>query len=772
MIKLSNITKKYVDKKTVTNVLNGITIEFPNTGFVSVTGPSGCGKTTLMNIIGGLDLPSSGEISIIKNTDDKQEIINYNEMDLDSYRNSDVGFVFQSYNLINNLSVYNNIMLTLNLAKGKLKDKKKKVYEVLNIVGLKGKEKNKVYTLSGGEQQRVAIARAIVNNPKVVLADEPTGALDSKTSLEIVNILKQLSNKCLVIMVTHNETLANTYSDTIIKLNDGLIKEIVTINHTDIKTNSEEKKKKAFMPFFVGLFLSYRNLLTKLFRTIATVFAGSIGIISVALVITVSDGVSKYIQSIQFETLRSNPIVITNRNTSKIETNNKLKVEYPDSNEILVSRTTTTYEHVSTMNNEFVSYVGNLNEDNYSNINYNRSIRMNLYNRTELGFEKVSLSYFTEMGKYETMNNDYSVLSGIMPSNNLEVALLVDKYNSISENALRSIGLDSKNDSYTFDEIIGHTYYMLTTDLCYKFDSVKGYYIKDINSEKLINDSLEVKIVGIIRAKEDAVYDYISSGIVYPKELTDFVIDKSINSEIVKLQLEKGLSYNVLTGKEFEQSTGSYTYTPQYQYEDQLLTFCAIANVNRIEIYTETFDDRVFIESYIKDSIEYKSLSNPSYTDSISSIAKDFATFIEVLTRVLIIFALISLLVSSIMIGIISCISVMERTKEIGIMRSIGARKIDIITIFSSESFIIGICSGLLGILLAWMIRSPINIFIQDLIKENIRGASSVVNEDLIKFNPMILLCLLGGNILLTIVAGLIPAISASLKRPIEILRR
>lgn len=775
MIKIKNLYKDYKNGKSSTKVLNDLNLQFPERGFITISGPSGCGKTTLMNLIGGLDSPTKGEIYYNN--------ISYKELDLNQYRNNSIGFVFQNFNLINHLSVFDNVKLSLDLTKLKKKEKKKKVYEVLAKVGLKGKEKNNVTELSGGQQQRVAIARAIINSPSIILADEPTGALDTQTSNEIATLLKALSKDTLVIMVTHNVELAEKYSDRIIKMIDGKICEDILLEQNNIITENIEKLKntkdkeikseKTHMPLYLGLFLSLKNIITKKIRTLATIFAGCIGIISVALVISVSRGVSQYIEKIQVEMLTGNPIIISNYSVSSTTSNNgSLKVEYPNTDEILVNKSETIYKHKDTMTKEFVERVNNLDKEKYTIIDYNRSIRMKLYKEVNNSLSKISLSYFYEMNTLDIMNSEYDTLAGTMPDNYNEVALLVDKYNSINENVLKSIGLNNDKDVYSFDEIIGQKYYLINNELYYKYNEDKGYYSRNTINKEILNNADQIEITAIIRAKEDIVYDVYSSGIIYAKELTTYVLDKSNSSDIVKDQLKFGLDKNVLTGKPFEEiDYGTTVYTAQYLYEEQMLEMCANATVNRIDIYTDSFEDRTYIEEYIKNSEEFKTLSRPQYRDYMSSVAKDFSTFIEILTKVLVIFALIALLVSSIMIGIISYVSVLERTKEIGIMRSIGARKKDVVAIFSSENFIIGLCSALLGILLAYLIKEPINSLVQNIIKDNVSNASSVVNENLIIFDLKNLMFLVVGNIILIIISGLIPAIVASIKNPIDALK-
>lgn len=775
MIKIKNLYKDYKNGKSSTKVLKALNLQFPERGFITISGPSGCGKTTLMNLIGGLDSPTKGEIYYNN--------ISYKELDLNQYRNNSIGFVFQNFNLINHLSVFDNVKLSLDLTKLKKKEKKKKVYEVLAKVGLKGKEKNNVTELSGGQQQRVAIARAIINSPSIILADEPTGALDTQTSDEIATLLKALSKDTLVIMVTHNVELAEKYSDRIIKMIDGKICEDILLEQNNIITENIEKLKntkdkeikseKTHMPLYLGLFLSLKNIITKKIRTLATIFAGCIGIISVALVISVSRGVSQYIEKIQVEMLTGNPIIISNYSVSSTTSNNgSLKVEYPNTDEILVNKSETIYKHKDTMTKEFVERVNNLDKEKYTIIDYNRSIRMKLYKEVNNSLSKISLSYFYEMNTLDIMNSEYDTLAGTMPDNYNEVALLVDKYNSINETVLKSIGLNNDKDVYSFDEIIGQKYYLINNELYYKYNEDKGYYSRNTINKEILNNADQIEITAIIRAKEDIVYDVYSSGIIYAKELTTYVLDKSNSSDIVKDQTKFGLDKNVLTGKPFEEiDYGTTVYTAQYLYEEQMLEMCANATVNRIDIYTDSFEDRTYIEEYIKNSEEFKTLSRPQYRDYMSSVAKDFSTFIEILTKVLVIFALIALLVSSIMIGIISYVSVLERTKEIGIMRSIGARKKDVVAIFSSENFIIGLCSALLGILLAYLIKEPINSLVQNIIKDNVSNASSVVNENLIIFDLKNLMFLVVGNIILIIISGLIPAIVASIKNPIDALK-
>lgn len=764
MLELKNISKSYKKGKTEQKVLKDVSIKFKENGFVSILGPSGCGKTTLLNILGGLDKTNSGKFYV-----DGKDITLLKDNELDAYRNSKIGFVFQNYNLINHLNVYDNIALSLKLSKTNAKEIKKKVTECLKKVRLEGKEKKKPLELSGGEAQRVAIARAIINSPEIILADEPTGSLDSKTSIDILEILKEISQKKIVIMVTHNKELADKYSDRIITMCDG------QIESDEIKINKEEnnikKIKKVHMSFMMSIKLSLKNILSKLFRVIATVFAGSIGIIAVALVITLSQGVSQYVEEIQEKTLKDMPIVISSSTIYSSQGNiiNNLQ-EYPETNEIKVSHQVTNYEHKNYIDDDLLETISSLDENKYDFINYNRSVTMNIYTKNQTSFTKISQSYFYEMNELSVMNYEYDVIYGKMPEKEDELALVIDKYNAISSSILKSLGLDYSKETYTYDDILANEYILLDNDDMYEYnEEIKVFVKKQIDTTK---EYKTLKITGIIRESRNNSFDLYGSGIIYTQALTDYVIENARNSEIGKKQLESGLDLNVLTGLPFENKEyETITYQKEYLYEEQLEKLSLQAKINRIQIYTKTFEDRSYIESQIKGSTAYKRSSNVYYRDSISTIAEEFSTFIRILTEVLIIFAMISLLVSTIMITIITYISVLERQREIGLLRSIGARKKDVISIFCSENLIIGFLSGILGIVLAFVIKKPINTIVQNIIRDNISMASNVKNVDLIQFKGSIILALVIGNILITLLAGLIPAIIASLKKPIEALK-
>lgn len=761
MIQLLNISKSYKKKSNLQQVLNNISLSFNENGFVSILGPSGCGKTTLLNIIGLLDTIDEGTFLI-----DGKDTTTLSKREKDAYRNSKVGFVFQNFNLINHLTVYDNVVLALKLAN--VKQRKEKVYSALEKVGLQGKENKKPTELSGGELQRVAIARALVNNPEIILADEPTGSLDSKTSIEVVNLLKEISKNKLVIMVTHNEEIAEKYSDRIIKLSDGKVISDVTYN-TGIESRSKEINK-VHMTFLECLKHSLKNISTKIFRTIATVFAGSIGIVAVLLVITLSNGVSSYVTKLQENALKDKPIIITS-NTIYSYNSNKINVEeYPGTNEIYVNHNATSYEHNNNMNEKIVDMIRNLDANHYDIIDYSRTIRFVLYKNNNKELKRIYTSYFTEMNEENVMNYEYDVISGKMPQEYNEIALVVDRYNSINANILKSLGLEYELDFYNFDDIIGQEYFLIENNDMYE-------YVEDSDTFKskmisINNETKKLKIVGIIRESANNNFDIYQSGIIYTKKLTDYIKNSAENSEIGKAQLNNGINRNVFTGKEFEdRKTDSVTYSKEYLYEEQLKDLSLVEQINRVEIYTKTFEDRKYIEETIKNSKEFKSISNITYRDYMSSMAEEFSKFVKILTTVLLVFGLISLLVSTIMITTITYISVLERQKEIGILRCIGARQIDVVSIFCSENFIIGILSGFLGVILAYILKNPINRFVGEILKENISFVTSVTNVNLVNFDALLILILVIGNVIITLLAGLVPAIMASIKNPINALK-
>ncbi len=843
MLELKKITKKYLSGTNSVSALKGIDLKFRETEFVSILGPSGCGKTTLLNIIGGLDQYTTGDL-IINGKSTK----NFKDKDWDTYRNHSIGFVFQNYNLIPHQTVLANVELALTLAGINKTERRKRAIKALKDVGLEDQIYKKPNQMSGGQMQRVAIARALVSNPDILLADEPTGALDTKTSVQIMELLKEISKTKLVIMVTHNPDLAEKYSTRIIKLLDGQV-----IDDSKPFKEAETKKEqdqggKTNMSFATALSLSLNNLLTKKGRTILTSFAGSIGIIGIALILSLSSGMQSYINKVEEDTLSSYPITLqeTTMDTEELlsaATSGGTSYEEYDDN--LVHSMNITNDMLSLMSSgaktnnleAFKAYIED-NEDTffeYANaIQYSYNLDLNIYKENDDGYTLVnpeqimsslgmggisslvsgSSSYtaFSEMlDNEELINDQYEVLAGHLPEDYNEVVIVVNKDNYISDYTLYAIGLldseelianyqallngeevkASEEISYSYDELLEVTFkVLLNTDYYTKEGSI---WIDNSNNEEyiseLLKDALELEVVGIIRPKEDTITTNNYGSVWYTKELTEYVITAINESEIAKEQLANP-DINVFTNEEFtdeefninnlssEQQAylatlsqeelaeviASYQANATATLDDNLekLGVVDLAKPSTINIYAKDFDSKEALADLITEynnntSDEYQI----SYTDIIEVMMSGVSSIIDIISYVLMGFVSISLVVSSIMIGIITYISVLERTKEIGILRSIGASKKDISRVFNAETLIIGAGAGMLGIILTIVLNIPINLIIN-----NLTGVSSIAK---LPVGGAIILVVI--SMLLTVVAGLIPAKMASKKDPVEALR-
>ena len=857
MLKLKNITKIYTTGNEKLKALDGIDIMFRKSEFVSILGPSGCGKTTLLNIIGGLDRYTSGDL-IINGKSTKC----FKDRDWDSYRNYSVGFVFQNYNLIGHQTVLSNVELALTISGVSKKERRKRAIKALEEVGLKNHINKKPNQLSGGQMQRVAIARALVNNPDIILADEPTGALDTKTSIQVMEILKKISKDKLVIMVTHNPDLAQKYSSRIIKILDG---KIIDDSDSVKETSKEEKvnntKRRTSMKFLTALHLSLNNLMTKKGRTILTSFAGSIGIIGIALILAISTGVQNYINKVEEDTLSSYPLTIEESTidmSSMIDTmmgENKSSEKREDgkiySSNIMNDLMASLSSKISTNNlkalKEYIESSTSKIKENSNAIKYSYNLDINLYKSdTDNGIVKVNPSTVLEtigmtnpysqmmssssmMGNnnvweelidnYELLKSQYDLLAGDWPTKYNEVVLIVGKNNEISDYTLYSLGLKDQNELkskmkaiqngeivepseetvYSYDELLNLSYKLvLNSDYYVKINNLwidkseDNLYIKQI-----IKDAEEIKVVGIIKQNDDSVASSKSGQIGYTSDLMKYVIDKTNNSDVVKEQKENK-KVNVFTGLEFPKDElnsdfdynslsaeekiklsklsseelaelmEAYKNNKDSSYENNLIKLGSvdILSPSSISIYPKDFDSKNnlidIIEEYNKSARNNNKEENViNYTDVIGTMMKSVSQIINTISYVLIAFVAISLIVSSIMIGIITYISVLERTKEIGILRAIGASKKDISRVFNAETLIVGFISGVIGILITMLLTLPINGLIH-----MITGVSIVTR---VPFSAAIILVII--SMLLTIVAGLIPSRIASKKDPVVALR-
>ncbi len=785
MLKLLNIKKEYKVAKEIVPALKGVSIEFRKSEFVAILGPSGCGKTTLLNIIGGLDHYSDGDLVINgKSTKD------YKDNDWDVYRNHSIGFVFQSYNLIPHLSVLGNVELALTLSGMSKIERRKKAIEALEKVGLKDKINKKPNQLSGGQMQRVAIARAIVNDPEIILADEPTGALDTKTSVQIMEILKEISKDRLIIMVTHNPELADTYATRTVKLLDGVVIDD-TKPYKSRKLNFEEKnnkKNKTAMSFITALSLSLKNLFTKKTRTILTAIAGSIGIIGVALVLSLSNGFQNYIDKMQADTLSSYPLTIEEKSINIdafVDTmSNQAKLEkFPGLKEVYINKVSETISSMISENNITDEYVENvvekINPELLNGISYSRDMQVNFFSshgamkQTIAGNEmyaKVSNGVWQEMlDNQDFINSQYDILEGRLPSSKEELIIVVDQYNRLNDTTFMSLGLYNKGDEkdkFEFNELLGLEFKVLTNDEMYKFNGTK-YSLNGMSTSgyTMVNKAsfdsgLTLKVVGIVRLNEDTSMGSLSSGIAYTPELTDYIIEENKQSSLVQY-LNENENINPMTGTEYvEISNGD---SKEVQYNKDLKKYGAITTPTSIKIYPVSFDAKVEIKEYLDAYNEGKDKAEKIvYLDAMEIMVSTINTMIDTISYVLIAFTAISLVVSSIMIAIITYVSVIERTKEIGVLRSIGARKKDISRVFNAETFIIGFTAGLFGVCVTALLNIPINMVLSSLVE----GIGNIASLNIIHAIILVII-----SILLTLLSGFIPAKMAAKKDPVIALR-
>ncbi len=839
MLQLQHISKVYHTGDQEFHALKDISIRFRENEFVSILGQSGSGKTTLLNIIGGLDQYTSGDL-LIQGKSTKQ----FKDRDWDSYRNHTIGFIFQSYNLIGHQTALSNVEIAMTLSGVSKAERKKRAIEVLERVGLKDHLYKKPSQMSGGQMQRIAIARALVNDPKVVLADEPTGALDSETSVQIMDLLKDIAKERLVIMVTHNPELAQKYSTRIVQVLDGNI-----LSDSNPCEPTEETKQvdiqftKTKMSFITALVLSFNNLLTKKGRTLLTAFAGSIGIIGIALILALSNGVSDYVKKVQEDTLVSLPLTISEQNQSNLlATSPDLSEKpYKDNHELGVNTVLTNLLKKQIGKNDLASFKTYLEEHASKvesltkDIRYRYNLQPFIYasdtsngpksilpstladeietaNQTMKGYLQ-NLNYWSELSSDSSMlESKYDVLEGRFPQDKSELVLIVDENNQISDLLLYSLRFKDPselNDTKKLDELSSQTYqYSDFIGKTFKAVVNTNRFVKENNlwlnkidnasyMKTQIENGLQLKIVGVLRQKDgtSSGVNTPSGGIAYTSALIDYTSEYIQNSDIVKEQ-EANQNLNVFTGKEFAKDPKPFSsenlteeekiqlakmtpeeqaqYVQQYNdnsastYEENLAKMGVInkSKPAAIELYTSSFQQKQDLKEFINAYNTAKKEAGEddkvlAYSDDIQTIMSSITTLVGVVTTVLVGFVAISLIVSSIMISIITYISVLERTKEIGILRAMGASKKDIRRIFTAETAIEGLISGVLGITITFLATFPINAIVAKM--TNVGNVAQLPIE--------VALILIGISIVLTMLAGLIPSRIAAKKDPVESLR-
>lgn len=835
MLELNGIRKTYVTGTTSVEALKGIDLKFRDSEFVSILGQSGCGKTTLLNIIGGLDKYTSGDLKI-----NGRSTKDFKDRDWDAYRNNSIGFVFQSYNLIPHQTVLSNVELALTLSGVSKAERRQRATEALEKVGLKEQIHKKPNQMSGGQMQRVAIARALVNDPDILLADEPTGALDTQTSIQIMDLLKEISKDRLIIMVTHNPELATQYSTRIIRLLDGTITDdsnpyngeddnITTKTDEDSLTDRKSgktKKKKTSMSFFTALSLSLNNLMTKKTRTILTAFAGSIGIIGIALILSISNGIQNYIDRMQRDTLSSYPIQLQKESvdvSSMIENmmgNKDKNVDHDKdkiySNNIMTDMVNSMVAEVNSNNlKAFKSYLENhkCDVDGYiSDIQYSYDVPLYIYSTdTSDGVTQLNPSSVMEnmygmsvsgdgmmsagmqntsvwsrlFDNRQMLDEQYDLIAGSWADNYNEVMLVVDENNEIDDYTLYSLGFkdpaevkkifknvmagnsyETEETQYTYDEVLDKKFKLVLPTELYRYNDTFGIWEDASHDDEymttVVNNAEEIKIAGIIRKNPDAASVSVSSGVAYTKDLMPHIIEKVNETQIVKQQLADP-EKDVFTGMSFDNDKTSIS---TLENNKSLLGIASEDNPSEIDIYAKDFDSKEKLQDFIKNyndevTADGRDEDTINYTDYVGILMSSVSTIITAISSVLIAFVAISLVVSSIMIGIITYISVLERTKEIGVLRSIGASKKDVSRVFNAETLIEGFVSGAMGIIITLILCIPANAVIK-----NVTDISNVAQLPVAGAVILVII-----SMLLTTIAGLIPAKMAAKKDPVVALR-
>ena len=910
MLQLKQIRKEYKTGDLIQTALDGVTLNLRDNEFVAVLGPSGSGKTTLLNIIGGLDRYDSGEL-IINNISTKR----YNDRDWDSYRNHTIGFVFQSYNLIPHQSVLANVELALTISGISGNDRRERAKAALEKVGLGDQLHKRPNQMSGGQMQRVAIARALVNDPDILLADEPTGALDTDTSMQVMELLKEVAKDRLVVMVTHNPELAEKYATRIVKLRDGRIiddSDTYEIEKTELKEPQHRNMGKSSMSFKTALSLSFNNLRTKKARTLLTSFAGSIGIIGIALILAISTGVNTYISDLQKSTMTSYPISIEaqsmdlssmlaagrdNTDSAGEGADHEKDAVYSDGSSIEMASSITTNitennltkfkEYLESDDCDITQYVGE-NGIAYSYdtafsvyahdpdgilVNTDGSTLDDSSSKGAGGMNMMSgMSSMMSSGSNnfeelmpgtegnlisDAITDNYELLYGEWANSYDEVVLVLDKNNEISSTALYELGILPSSEykeilqkiedgqevaldtrQWSYEEICSQELYMIPACDLYQ-ENENGLFEKigdtDYEIESLLSSAIKLKITGVIRPAEDAENALISESIGYTSALTEYLIDYTNNSAVVQAQ-QASPDNNVLNGAEFSPAddaakiadTKNYlnrlsdkekadmcreilqsaysddpnnaqmmqnmtdaqlsatldryvlgsgdtenerllsiydTYISSGSYDDNMTAFGYVSPdaPAGINIYVDSFEDKEAITDCVDDYNKTVAEEDQiSYTDYVGLLMSSVTTIVNVISYVLIAFVAVSLVVSSIMIGIITYISVLERTKEIGILRAIGASKRNISQVFNAETFIVGLCSGLIGIGITLLLLIPGNAIIHSL------TGSADINAVLPIGSAVLLIVL---SVILTLIGGFIPSKKAAKKDPVAALR-
>lgn len=769
MLQLEHLYKSYHVGDNVTHALDDVSISFRDQEFVAILGPSGSGKTTLLNVIGGLDRYDKGDM-IINGKSTK----NFTETDWDAYRNNTVGFIFQNYNLISHLSIVANVELGMTLSGVPAKKRHEKAIKALTEVGLKDHIDKKPNQLSGGQMQRVAIARAIANDPDILLCDEPTGALDTETSVQIMELIKKLSKDRLVIMVTHNPELAEQYATRIVRFQDGkILSDSDPYTPHDVKDTFKFKRTK--MSYWNAIKLSFTNIMTKKARTTLTAFASSIGIISIAVVLALSNGFQKQINTTMSKALAKYPVSITQTATDMISVETRKESDKNVKNRGYVTAQKDQNQqatHTNKITQKYIDYIKKINPNYANNISYQRATNLNLLSQVNGKIQRVQFSNvdqnasqsisamrsqaMSSMGigssvfpttldksKGNFLKQNYQLLSGAWPTKDTDLVLVTDNKNTVNINSLKNLGFDVEDgNKIKFNKLIGKQFSVVSNNNYYQ-ELPTGMFVPRKTSQNMYNSGTKLRLSAVIRPKNEDSMALLSTGIAYSDKLTQNVIDQNENSTIVKAQ--KATDRNVLTGQSMNNS----------QKEQMLQTLGATSVPTGIMIYPNNFDSKDKVLDYLDKWNKGKSKKDQIiYTDMSSAVTTMTGGLLNGITTVLVAFAAISLITSMIMIGILTYTSVLERTKEIGVLKALGARKRDITRVFDAETFILGVFAGVLGVGIAYLLTFPINSVIYHL--------TDLAN--VAQLNPLHALILIIISTVLTLLGGHLPAKMAAKK--------
>jgi len=800
MIVVKDLVKKFKspNKDEEIVALDHLSLVLPDKGFIAIYGASGCGKSTLLNVLGGLDLADEGEMIV-----NGRKTSKFSTSDWNSYRNQEVGFIFQNYFLLPHLTVAENIAITLQMSK-QTKDMNKKIHDALAAVDLVKFEKRYPKQLSGGQQQRVAIARALITNPTIILADEPTGALDEKSSKIVMHTLKEISKEHLVVMVTHNERMAKEYADRMIEISYGKILSDEHLQKAPQIPANREPLKRVHLPFYSSFKWSCRNVVKKKGRSIPIAVAIAIGLAAAGLVLSMTKGVNDFVAEAQKNAIGDYPVYVTCYPKSSSESNKDNLVEFPEDKEIIIEKSDyEVQEHYISMQQNFMDYMDEMPKEYYAGRQTNESVTFNLFAEPTPGsYEKVSSSSYTSSiapytktseknsDVYKFINEQYDVLDGHLPTSNEDLTLVLDTYNRIDLGYLKNMGFDVSGDNIKFEDILNKKEYRVVSNDDYyqqKIEDKEGYegkhyyepkgdsYYKDLYDNYSVHT---FKITGIIRPKKDSPNPLYKTILLYnPSFIENIIKPLNNNSQLVKDQKEYGTSYNTYykSREKFEDSyTNGRAITANYQYESRLVDIGADSRVTAIYYYTDTFEQRAQITDYIEkyvDNMDKDSDIVLKTKDYLETVTSAFSSIASTFSSVMLIFSLVTILVAMILTAILTYISVNERKREIGLLRSLGARRIDISAMFIVEAAIIGVVAGLLGIGLCYGIAPLLAKVVVKLISGANLKILTPSEATFATIQPWVIPVLFIAAIAIGVVSSLIPAVAAGRKRPAESLK-